>query len=79
MLTQKAGAAVQPTAPNDKNSSDNDFTKRRAIQSNESLKDQIGLLLWQLQSPLGRRQHRVGWRLFKVLLMQYLTIRGEMQ
>lgn len=48
-------------------------------KSSESLKDQIGLLLWQLQSPLGRRQHRIGWQLFKVLLMQYLTIRGEMQ
>ncbi|MFX0198514.1 MAG: hypothetical protein ACFFCW_20535 [Candidatus Hodarchaeota archaeon] len=48
-------------------------------KSSESLKDQIGLLLWQLQSPLGRRQRRVCWQLFKVLLMQYLTIRGEMQ
>jgi hypothetical protein len=46
-------------------------------KSSENLQYQIGLLLWQLQSPLSKHQRKVGWRLLGILLMQYVTIRGE--
>ena len=48
-----------------------------ATKANENLKDQLGLLLWQLQSPLNKHQLRAGWSLLGVLLTQYITIRGE--
>lgn len=41
---------------------------KAAAGSSGNLKEEIGLLLWQLQRPLTYRQHKKGWRLFEVLL-----------
>ena len=41
--------------------------------SRSNLKENLGLLLYHLQSPLIQHQRRIGWQLFEVLLVQYLT------
>lgn len=46
-----------------------------APKASENLQDQLGLLLWQLQSPLSKHQRKVGWSLLGVLLSQYVTIK----
>lgn len=53
--------------------------KDSTSESSESLKDQIGLLLCHLHSPLNQRQRAMGWKLFEVLLVQYLVVKGEIQ
>lgn len=40
--------------------------------SRGNLKENLGLLLYHLQSPLTKNQRRIGWQLFEVLLRQYL-------
>jgi len=40
--------------------------------SRSNLKENLGLLLYHLQSPLTKNQRRIGWQLFEVLLRQYL-------
>ena len=77
MLGEKQRAAVPPTAPRCGNDCKSNYTKKHKTRSNENLQDQLGLLLWQLQSPLNKRQRRIGWRLLGVLLAQYVTISGE--
>jgi len=77
MLTKKQGAAGCPTTPNPITQSD--YTISHATKSNENLREQLGLLLFHLHSTLSQRQRRVGWQLFEVLLVQYLTVKVEMQ
>ena len=43
--------------------------------SRSNLKENLGLLLCHLQSPLTQKQRRVGWQLFEVLLTQYASER----
>ena len=49
------------------------------LNSSESLKDQIGLLLCHLHSPINQRQRAMGWKLFEILLVQYLVVKGGIQ
>lgn len=77
MLKQKAGAAVQPATPWCGNINTIQNTTRQIARSSVNLKDQLGLLLWQLQTPLSKHQSKAGWCLFGILLTQYVTIRGE--
>jgi hypothetical protein len=72
---RKAVTSAKATAQN--YNQQNESYQECAPKANENLKDQIGLLLWQLQSPLSKHQRKVGWRLLGVLLTQYVTIRGE--
>jgi hypothetical protein len=41
--------------------------------SRGDLKENLGLLLFHLQNPLTQKQHKLGWKLFEVLLRLYLT------
>ena len=50
-----------------------------AGKSRESLREQVGLLLWGLQGSLSERQCGMGWSLFEVLLVQYLAGRESAQ
>jgi hypothetical protein len=68
-------AATTTTASNDKNISVVNYTTRHATESSKNLKEQIGLLLCHLQNPLSKRQRRMGWQLFEVLLTQYTSDR----
>lgn len=47
------------------------YTKPARL-SRSNLKENLGLLLCHLQSPLTQQQRRIGWQLFEVLLRQYL-------
>ena len=46
--------------------------RKPAPLSRSNLKENLGLLLCHLQSPLTQQQRRIGWQLFEVLLRQYL-------
>jgi len=45
--------------------------------SRSNLKENIGLLLFHLQNPLTQKQRRIGWKLFGVLLPQYVQSATE--
>jgi len=46
--------------------------RKSAPLSKTNLKENLGLLLCHLQSPLTQKQRRIGWQLFEVLLTQYV-------
>ena len=51
-------------------------TYRKATpMSTTNLKDEIGLLLLFLCSPISHQQRAAGWSLFEVLLAQYLEMK----
>ena len=76
MQAKKEGAEFLSSAPRCGNVSRLNYNTGHAIKSNETLKDQIGLLMWRLQSPLDKHQLRAGWSLLGVLLAQYLADKG---
>ncbi len=49
--------------------------KQPAQLSRGNLKENLGLLLYHLQSPLTQKQRRIGWQLVEVLLTQYVSER----
>lgn len=50
------------------------------LTSRSNLKDEIGLLLWFLCSPINQRQRAAGYRLIEVLYGQYISARaGEVR
>ncbi len=49
--------------------------RKAAPLSRSNLKENLGLLLCHLQSPLTQQQRRIGWQLFEVLLTQYASER----
>lgn len=49
--------------------------RKPAPLSRSNLKENLGLLLYHLHSPLTQRQRRIGWQLFEVLLTQYASER----
>jgi len=51
--------------------------RKLAPLSSENLRDQVGLLLWFLCSPISEGQSASGWRLFEVLLRGYVGGRLE--
>ena len=51
--------------------------RKPAPLSRSNLKENIGLLLCHLQSPLTPQQRRIGWQLFEVLLRQYTEYASE--
>ena len=58
-----------------KNHSQNRTYRKPAPLSRSNLKENLGLLLCHLQSPLTKKQRRIGWRLVEVLLTQYVSER----
>ena len=68
MRTKKAAAATAATL----NKRHNKAYRKPAQLSRSNLKENLGLLLYHLQSPLTQKQRRIGWQLFDVLLRQYL-------
>ena len=44
--------------------------------SRNKLKENIGLLLIHLQSPLSQQQRRIGWKLVEIMYEQYLPAKG---
>ncbi|MCK4294286.1 MAG: hypothetical protein KAY65_13900 [Planctomycetes bacterium] len=46
----------------------NQTYQKSGPKASSILKDQVGLLLWHLHSPLTYREHKKGWSLFEVLL-----------
>ena len=77
MLGEKQRAAVQPATPRCGNVSRVNYNTGYPTKSNGNLQDQIGLLLWQLQSPLNKQQHKAGWSLLGILISQYLADKGD--
>lgn len=77
----KKAAATDPEAPEPMANHNNHHLeyKDSPSKSSESLKVQIGLLLCHLHSPLNQRQRAMGWKLFEVLLVQYLVVKGGIQ
>lgn len=51
--------------------------QKPAQLSSVNLKEQIGLLLWLLCSPLSHRQRSSGWQLFGILLSQLYQINAQ--
>jgi hypothetical protein len=47
-----------------------------AFKSTESLKEEIGLLLWFLCSRISEKQSAAGWALLEVLYKQYLSAKS---
>lgn len=45
--------------------------------SSGNLKEQIGLLLWLLCSPINHQQKSSGWQLFGILLSQLYQINAQ--
>ena len=66
--TKVAACLAQQAAP--KYDSHVEAYRKPAPLSSGNLRDQIGLLLWFLCSPLSRRQSAAGWKLLEVLLSQ---------
>ena len=55
-----------------KNKSHKKAYRKTITLSRDNLKENLGLLLCHLQSPLTKQQRRIGWQLFEVLLTQYV-------
>ena len=51
----------------------NEVYRKHTQLSRGDLKENLGWLLFRLQNPLTQKQRKAGWRLFNVLLEQYLT------
>ena len=69
MRIKKAAAGTAATL----NKQHNETYPKPAPLSRSNLKENLGLLLCHLQSPLTQKQRKMGWQLFEVLLSQYLT------
>jgi len=68
MNVQKELAACLPEQAAGKNHLRNISYRRATPMSSDNLKDQIGLLLWFLCSPISDRQIEAGYRLLEILL-----------
>lgn len=49
--------------------------KQSEAVSNQSLREQIGELLFSLEFPVSREVSELGWRLFERLLRRYISLR----
>ena len=78
MLDKKSRAVTSTKATAHDSNQLSKLYRNCAPKANQNLKDQLGLLLWRLQSPLTQRQRRLGWQLCEVLLVQYFAVRGEL-
>ena len=68
MLSTKDKAATSAKATAHKNIRQIQTYQTCAAKSTENLKEQIGLLLCHLHSPLNQRQRAMGWKLLEALL-----------
>ncbi len=66
----KTKKAVVGTAK--KNKLHNKAYRKAEPLSKTNLKENLGLLLFHLQDSLSQKQRRMGWKLFEVLLAQYV-------
>ncbi len=78
MLGEKQKATVLPAALRCGNNCKSSNTTKHATTSSKSLKDIIGELILFLHGPITQSQRSAGWQLFKVLLEQYLIVKGEL-
>ncbi len=79
MLGNKDKAATSAEATAQNYNRQNESYQQCALRSSQNLKEQIGLLLFHLHSTLSQSQRKVGYQLFAILLVQYLTDQVEMQ
>jgi len=74
MVAKRRKAAAPTTAP--KNNQPNKDYSISNEQSSEKLKEQLGEVLFYLQTPLGRKQRTVYWNIFENMLREYSGLRN---
>ena len=72
-IPEKERAAARTTAPIIEQH--NGSYRKPAPLSKTNLKENLGLLLYHLQSPLTKKQRRMSWQLFEVVLRQYYDVK----
>ena len=75
MRTEKHKAATSAKATAQNYNRQTESYQQCAPKARDNLKEQIGLLLYHLQSPLTQSQRRTGWQLLGVMLLQYVDLK----